>query len=133
MCLEGVFVAGVTRTATRTARAGVDVATGEVLTGSVLVERVGWLAALIAELGQRVVDEHWNPADIRAVRAKETPLGLADAGVRVQGRRVPVGLVETPRWRVRRLPSRVDGVLAELISRFRAAVVCPAEAVTGPA
>jgi hypothetical protein len=36
-----VFVAGVTRTATCTARTGVDVATGEVLTEAVLVQRVG--------------------------------------------------------------------------------------------
>jgi hypothetical protein len=70
-----VFVTGVTRTATRAARAGVDMATGEVLPASVLVERVGWLAELMAGLGRRVVDAHWNADDIRALRARETPSG----------------------------------------------------------
>ena len=70
-----VFVAGVTRTATCIARTGVDVTTGELLAGAVLVERVGWLARLIAEVGQEVVDGPWKPDDIRAIGAKEAPGG----------------------------------------------------------
>ena len=65
-------MAGVTRTATCTARSGVDVATGDVLAADVLVQRVGRLAELLAQTGRQVVDAHWNPDDIRSIRAKET-------------------------------------------------------------
>jgi hypothetical protein len=71
-----VFVAGVTRTATCTACGGIDVTTGELLQARVLVERVGWLAALIAETGQQVIDAHWTAGDIRAICAKESAPGV---------------------------------------------------------
>jgi hypothetical protein len=70
-----VFVAGVTRTATRAARSDVDVTTGEVPRPRALVGRVGWLAALIAETGQQVLDARWTADEIRAIRAKESASG----------------------------------------------------------
>jgi hypothetical protein len=52
-----LFAASVTRTATRAARSGVDVATADVLAAAVLTERVVWLASLtrpVTAVGRRI-------------------------------------------------------------------------------
>jgi len=68
-------VRSVTRTATATAYDGVDTDTGEIVTGAVLAARMGWLADLIAGVGQQVLDAHWNAADLAALNAPALPSG----------------------------------------------------------
>ncbi|TMR90339.1 transposase, partial [Nonomuraea basaltis] len=55
-------------------------ATGEVVAGPVLVERVAWLAALAQAMTAGIVAERWNARD----------LDLLAAGVGVDGRVLPV-------------------------------------------
>ncbi|MEU5026943.1 hypothetical protein [Streptomyces milbemycinicus] len=43
---------------------GVDVVSGEQLGEAALVERAGWLTALVGSLAAGVVREHWNGADL---------------------------------------------------------------------
>ena len=66
----------VTRTATATAYDGVDTDTGDIVTGAVLAARVGWLADLVAGVGQQVLDAHWNAADMAALNAPALPSGV---------------------------------------------------------
>ncbi|MFG3691445.1 hypothetical protein, partial [Micromonospora sp. NPDC047740] len=60
-------------------RAGVDEATGEVLSQAVLARRVGWCADLVAGMVAALIGEHWNRVDV------EVLAGGVDAG----GRRLP--------------------------------------------
>ncbi|MEU5726298.1 zinc ribbon domain-containing protein [Micromonospora sp. NPDC047738] len=60
-------------------RAGVDEATGEVLSPAVLAQRVGWCADLVAGMVAALIGAHWNSVDVQVLAA-----GL-DAG----GRRLP--------------------------------------------
>lgn len=60
-------------------RTGVDAETGEPLTASVLVERVGWCADLVADMAAGLLAEHWNAADVKVLATGE------DAG----GRKLP--------------------------------------------
>ncbi|MCX5198945.1 transposase [Streptomyces sp. NBC_00249] len=60
-------------------RAGVDEASGEVLAVSVLAERVGWAADLVAAMAADVLATHWNAVDVDALAA----------GVDDEGRRLP--------------------------------------------
>jgi hypothetical protein len=66
----------VTRTATATAYDGVDTDTGELLSGAALSVRVGWLASLVAGIGQTVLDAHWNARDLAALNAPALPTGV---------------------------------------------------------
>ncbi|MGO4425048.1 transposase, partial [Streptomyces sp. MCAF7] len=43
---------------------GVDAVSGERLDEAALVERAGWLAAVVEALAARVVQEHWNGPDL---------------------------------------------------------------------
>ncbi|MGO4756719.1 hypothetical protein AB4212_50350, partial [Streptomyces sp. 2MCAF27] len=43
---------------------GVDATTGEQLGEAALVERAGWLAAVVGSLAAGVVQEHWNGTDL---------------------------------------------------------------------
>jgi transposase len=65
----------VTRTATATAYDGVDTGTGELLSGAALSVRVGWLASMVAGVGQQVLDAHWNAPDLAAMNAPSLPGG----------------------------------------------------------
>jgi len=58
---------------------GVDEKTGEVLTASALVERVGWCTDLAAGMVSSLLGEHWNTADVDTLAAG------TDAG----GRKLP--------------------------------------------
>ncbi|MFE9204476.1 zinc ribbon domain-containing protein [Micromonospora sp. NPDC007230] len=60
-------------------RAGLDEATGEVLSRAVLAQRVGWCADLVAGMVAALIGEHWNSVDV------EVLAGGVDAG----GRRLP--------------------------------------------
>ena len=68
-------MATLTRTATCRAGQAVDTATGELLTPAVLVERVGWLGGLVAEVAQSVLDTHWDRVSIEALTARTLPTG----------------------------------------------------------
>lgn len=48
-------------------RSGVDEKTGEILTGAVLAERVGWCADLVAGMTGSLLSGHWNTADVDAL------------------------------------------------------------------
>ncbi|MET7664984.1 zinc ribbon domain-containing protein [Streptomyces sp. NPDC005356] len=60
-------------------RAGVDEKTGELLSQSVLAERIGWCADLAAGLVSTLLGEHWNATDVDVLASGE------DAG----GRKLP--------------------------------------------
>ncbi|MEU5721761.1 zinc ribbon domain-containing protein [Micromonospora sp. NPDC047738] len=60
-------------------RAGVDEATGEVLSPAVLAQRIGWCADLVAGMVAALVGEHWNRVDV----------GVLAGGVDAGGRRLP--------------------------------------------
>ncbi|MFE9655675.1 zinc ribbon domain-containing protein [Micromonospora sp. NPDC006431] len=60
-------------------RAGVDEATGEVLSRAVLAQRVGWCTDLVAGMVAALVGEHWNRVDV----------GVLAGGVDAGGRRLP--------------------------------------------
>jgi hypothetical protein len=45
-------------------RGGVDERTGEVLSGRLLAERVGWCADLVAGMTATLLERHWNGADV---------------------------------------------------------------------
>jgi hypothetical protein len=72
-------VAVVTSTATCTAFRAVDKTTGQVVTAHMLVERVGFLAALTRAMSASVVAAHWNDGD----------LGRLGSGVGPDGRALP--------------------------------------------
>jgi hypothetical protein len=72
-------VAVVTSTATCTAFRAVDETTGQVVTAHMLVERVGFLAALTQAMSTSVVAAHWNDGD----------LGRVGEGVGPDGRALP--------------------------------------------
>lgn len=93
--------AALVRTATcRVARA-LNEKTGERLTARGLARRVGWLGALVAEVGQAVIDAHWDPESVAALTADTTPSGAALAK---QGYTACRQL-----WGAARLPSGVTG------------------------
>jgi Putative transposase DNA-binding domain len=69
----------VTSTATCTAFRAVDETTGQVVTPHMLVERVGFLAALARAMSTGVVAAHWNDGD----------LGKLGSGVGPDGRTLP--------------------------------------------
>ncbi|OKI62298.1 zinc ribbon domain-containing protein [Micromonospora sp. CB01531] len=60
-------------------RAGVDEATGEVLSRTVLAQRVGWCADLVAGMVAALIGAHWNRVDV----------GVLACGVDAGGRRLP--------------------------------------------
>ncbi|WP_253266862.1 transposase [Streptomyces sp. NL15-2K] len=60
-------------------RAGVEERTGELLTATVLAERVGWAAGLVSGMAADLLTAHWNAADVDVLAS-----GL-DAG----GRKLP--------------------------------------------
>ncbi|MEV7519652.1 zinc ribbon domain-containing protein [Streptomyces sp. NPDC091371] len=60
-------------------RTGVDEETGELLTVSVLAERVGWIADLVSGMSAALLVAHWNAADV----------GVLASGVDGGGRRLP--------------------------------------------
>ncbi|MFU8851416.1 zinc ribbon domain-containing protein [Micromonospora sp. SL1-18] len=60
-------------------RAGVDEETGVVVSRSVLAERVGWCADLVAGMVGALISEHWNSVDV----------GVLASGVDAGGRRLP--------------------------------------------
>ncbi|WP_329387343.1 transposase [Streptomyces sp. NBC_01351] len=60
-------------------RTGVDEKTGELLTASVLAERVGWCAALVSGMTAGLLAAHWNAPDVAVLGSGE------DAG----GRKLP--------------------------------------------
>jgi uncharacterized membrane protein len=71
------LVAVVTATATCTAFRAVEERTGEVITSRVLVERVGFLAALTRAMSAAVVAAHWNDADLVTIGLAVGPDGRA--------------------------------------------------------
>jgi Putative transposase DNA-binding domain len=73
------LVAVVTATATCTAFRAVDETTSQVVTAHMLVERVGFLAALSRTMSTSVVAAHWNDGD----------LGRLGSGVGPDGRTLP--------------------------------------------
>ncbi|WP_159038111.1 hypothetical protein [Streptomyces sp. WM6386] len=54
---------------------GVDAASGEQLGEAALVERAGWLTALVERLAACVVQEHWNGADLAQLASGVDRLG----------------------------------------------------------
>ncbi|WP_406737834.1 hypothetical protein OG365_11745 [Streptomyces sp. NBC_00853] len=60
-------------------RTGVDEKTGELLTASVLAERVGWTVDLVSGMSAALLAAHWNAADA----------GVLASGVDGGGRRLP--------------------------------------------
>ncbi|MFF1401514.1 transposase, partial [Streptomyces sp. NPDC058287] len=60
-------------------RTGVDEKSGELLSQSVLAERIGWCADLAAGLVSTLLGEHWNATDVDVLASGE------DAG----GRKLP--------------------------------------------
>ncbi|MFG2985294.1 zinc ribbon domain-containing protein [Streptomyces sp. NPDC048258] len=60
-------------------RAGVDEESGELLTSSVLAERVGWVADLVSAMAAELLAAHWNAPDVAVLASRE------DCG----GRRLP--------------------------------------------
>ncbi|MFE9656635.1 hypothetical protein [Micromonospora sp. NPDC006431] len=60
-------------------RTGVDEETGEVLSQTVLAQRIGWCADLVAGMAAALIGAHWNSVDV------EVLAGGVDAG----GRRLP--------------------------------------------
>jgi hypothetical protein len=71
------LVAVVTATATCTAFRAVEEKTGEVVTSRLLVERVGFLAALTRAMSAAVVAAHWNDADLVTIGLAVGPDGRA--------------------------------------------------------
>lgn len=67
--------AGLQRTATCRVTRGIDEATGEALAARVLTERVAFLAALVAECGQRVLDAHWDGVSVEMLCTSRAPDG----------------------------------------------------------
>jgi IS605 OrfB family transposase len=61
---------------------GVDATTGEQLGEAALVERAGWLTALVGSLAQGVVQEHWSGADLAQLASG---IDLAGASLPSQG------------------------------------------------
>jgi hypothetical protein len=45
-------------------RGGIDEKTGEVLSATVVEERVGWCAALVQGIARRLAADHWHPTDL---------------------------------------------------------------------
>ena len=60
-------------TATCTAFRAVEEVTGESVASRLLVERVGWLAALTRQMTAAVVARHWNDEDLRTVESGVGP------------------------------------------------------------
>ena len=58
-------------------RIGVEEKTGEVLATGVLVERVGWAAALVSGMVAALLAERWNAADVDVLAAGEDAGGRA--------------------------------------------------------
>uniref|UniRef100_A0AAU1U0N6 Transposase n=1 Tax=Streptomyces sp. NBC_00119 TaxID=2975659 RepID=A0AAU1U0N6_9ACTN len=52
-------------------RAGVDEKTGELLSQSVLAERIGWCADLAAGLVSTLLGAHWNATDVDVLASGE--------------------------------------------------------------
>jgi hypothetical protein len=66
-------VADLMATATCTAFRAVEEVTGESVASRLLVERVGWLAALTRQMTAAVVARHWNDEDLRTVESGVGP------------------------------------------------------------
>ena len=64
---------------------GVDVVSGEQLGEAALVERAGWLTALVGSLAAGVVQEHWNGPDSGPARLRYRPVGRVAAVAGVDG------------------------------------------------
>ena len=64
-------------TATCTAYRAVEATHGESMPSRLLVERVGWLAALTRQMTAAVVARHWNDGDLRTVESGVGPDGRA--------------------------------------------------------
>ncbi|HEX6450753.1 MAG TPA: hypothetical protein VF060_14980 [Trebonia sp.] len=56
-------------------RGGTGEADGEVLPAGRVAERVSWCAGLAREMTARLVEEHWNPADVRALASGRDAAG----------------------------------------------------------
>jgi hypothetical protein len=76
------LVAVVTATATCTAFRAVEERTGEVVTSRVLVERVGFLAALARAMSAVVVTARWNDGDLGGM---ESRIGLDGRSLPTKG------------------------------------------------
>ncbi|WP_425824717.1 zinc ribbon domain-containing protein [Streptomyces fractus] len=55
---------------------GVDVTTGEALGEAQVVERASWLTALVGDLADALVREHWNEADLAQLASGIDRLGV---------------------------------------------------------
>ena len=73
----GAAVADLMATATCTAYRAVEATHGESMPSRLLVERVGWLAALTRQMTAAVVARHWNDGDLRTVESGVGPDGRA--------------------------------------------------------
>jgi Putative transposase DNA-binding domain len=56
-------------------RGGADEKTGEHLTPAVVAERAGWCAALVQGMTARLLDAHWNAADVAVLASGTGPDG----------------------------------------------------------
>lgn len=56
-------------------RGGTDEKTGEALSAAAVAERVGWCAALVQGMAARLVDGHWNLADLGALASGRDAAG----------------------------------------------------------
>jgi IS605 OrfB family transposase len=80
--------AGLVRTATCRVTRGLCESTGETLTERQVAQRIRWLGALVAEIGQACVDAHWDRASVQAISAEHSPDGrkLPTKGFTAYGR-----------------------------------------------
>ncbi len=56
-------------------RGGIDERTGESLPASAVAVRTGWCAAIVQEMTGRLLEEHWNAADVTALASGTGPDG----------------------------------------------------------
>lgn len=127
----------VTRTATCAVYGGLDVDSNLVLSGAALAERLGWLAALVAGIGQGVLDAHWCATDVAALSADVLPDGRRTPKFAYKAVATLWGWVGAPAGVY--VPSRVVWMAQELAGRqlrsaaYRAAAVGEATAGGRPA
>ncbi|MET7332309.1 hypothetical protein [Nonomuraea sp. NPDC005650] len=66
-----------TATATCTAHSATVEKTGEIISDTLLVQRVAWLSGLARELTAHLVTARWNPGDLDALASGVGPDGRA--------------------------------------------------------
>ncbi|HEX6450251.1 MAG TPA: hypothetical protein VF060_12400 [Trebonia sp.] len=72
---SGGGVVALTASACVLVRGGIVEGTGEVLPAAAVAERAAWCAALVREMAAGLVEEHWNPGDVRALASGRDPAG----------------------------------------------------------